>query len=114
MKARVKKTGEVLKVADYAVIIMENCDSYGNPLEYKPEEVELIDDSPADSAKSIDWEQRRFDLVKAIAQGLCSNCEFEKDYERFRCCISWTEYYSKNAIKIAEAVLTEYRKGGEQ
>lgn len=106
MKARIKEAGEVLKVADFAVIAMEHCDSHGNPLEYKPEEVELTPDTPdTPAAKEIDWEQRRWELVKAILQALYANEKWNDT--QFR-------EVAKIAIKQADAVLAEYRKGDEE
>lgn len=102
MKARIKETGEILKVADYAVIAMEHCDSHGNPLEYKPEDIELIPDTH--SPKEIDWEQRKFELVKAAMQGLLSTEAFSEQTE---------SSIAKMAIEQADAVLAEYRKGNE-
>ena len=101
MKARIKKTGEVLKIADYAVIAMENCDSYGNPLEYKPEEVELIDETTI--INNIDWEQRKFELVKVAMQGLAVMRGWKNE-----------QYVATMSIKIADEVLTEYKKGVKQ
>lgn len=103
MKAKIKTTGEILKVADYAVIAMESCDSYGNPLEYSPEAVELIDDTPAKD--NIDWEQRRFELVKAAMQGLLSTHSpglFDK------------KLLAVLSVDYADTVLAEYMKGGEK
>ena len=48
MKARIKKTGEVINLASYATITLERCDSCGNPIEMKSEEVELVDDETAE------------------------------------------------------------------
>lgn len=45
MKARIKKTGEIVNIASYAKITLESCDSWGNPIEVSPEEMELIDDN---------------------------------------------------------------------
>lgn len=45
MKARIKKTGEIVNVSEYAKITLEQCDSWGNPVELSPDEVELIDES---------------------------------------------------------------------
>lgn len=42
MKAKIKKTGEIVNLASYATITLDQCDSWGNPIELKPEEVELI------------------------------------------------------------------------
>ena len=46
MKAKILKTGEIVNIAEYAKITLEQCDSWGNPVEVKPEEVELIRDTP--------------------------------------------------------------------
>lgn len=45
MKARIKKTGEIVNIASYSKITLESCDSWGNPIEVSPEEIELIDDN---------------------------------------------------------------------
>ena len=42
MKARIKATGEIVNLASYATITLDKCDSLGNPIELKPEEVELL------------------------------------------------------------------------
>lgn len=46
MKAKILKTGEIVNIAEYAKITLDQCDSWGNPVEVKPEEVELIRDTP--------------------------------------------------------------------
>lgn len=48
MKVKIKKTGEIVNLADYAVITLESHDSWGNPIELKPEEVELIQEPTED------------------------------------------------------------------
>ena len=48
MKARIKKTGEVVNLASYAKIALDEHDSWGNPIELKPEEVELIQEQTKD------------------------------------------------------------------
>jgi hypothetical protein len=55
MKARIKKTGEIVNIAEYAKITLEQCDSWGNPIEVKPEEVELIDDETAELELYEQW-----------------------------------------------------------
>jgi hypothetical protein len=42
MKARVKATGEIFEIASYATIPMECCDSFGNPLSFSFDEVEIL------------------------------------------------------------------------
>lgn len=95
MTAKIKHTGETLKVEG---VYLEDGYDYGL------DEIEVIPESnPVQS--SIDWEQRRFELVKAAMQGLLS---------------SWTvgkptpEVLIQLTFQYADAVLTEYRKGGKE
>ena len=69
MKARVKATGEIINIADYARVTLDRCDSYGNPIELSFDEVEILQER----SDNIDWEQRRYELVKPAMQGFCSN-----------------------------------------
>ena len=69
MKARVKATGEIINIADYARVTLDRCDSYGNPIELSFDEVEILQER----SDNIDWEQRRYELLKAAMQGFCSN-----------------------------------------
>lgn len=65
MKVRVKKTGEVLNVADYAKVATEGHDSWGNPLEYGLDEIEIIPDEPqAAETPAVDWGQRRYEIAR--------------------------------------------------
>lgn len=38
MKARIKKTGEIVNIAEYARIALDQCDSWGCTIEVKPED----------------------------------------------------------------------------
>lgn len=69
MKARIRKTGEIINIADYAMVTLDACDSYGNPIEMSFEDVEILQEK----SDGIDWEARRFELVKAAMQGYCAN-----------------------------------------
>lgn len=62
MKARIKKTGEIINIASYATITLDMCDSWGNPIELKPEEIELIQDKTID----FDWQSFRAEAAKDI------------------------------------------------
>ena len=48
MKAKIKETGEIVNLASYATIALDQCDSWGNPIEVKPEEIELIQEITED------------------------------------------------------------------
>lgn len=41
-KLRVKETGEILNISPYAKIQVDYCDSYGNPIEFGLDEVEVL------------------------------------------------------------------------
>lgn len=69
MKARIKKTGEIVNLASYAKIALEQCDSWGNPIEMKPEEVELIQEPTEDEH----WREVREHAAIAAMQGLLAN-----------------------------------------
>ena len=62
MKVKVKKTGEVYLLADWAKVPVDNHDSFGNVLEFPFEEVEILQDKTDD----IDWEQRRYEIAKDL------------------------------------------------
>ena len=67
------ETGEIINIAEYAKVTTDKCDSYGSPIEFDYDEVELIPDTSQD--KEIDWEQRRFELIKVALSAYCSKLE---------------------------------------
>lgn len=69
MKARIKTTGEIVKLAESARITLDMCDSYGNPIELNPEDVELISDNNGD-ASTTDWNQVRVQASIGVLQVL--------------------------------------------
>ena len=82
MKARIKNPDNIQHMKDHEEIEIEYLDDYGNTLSNYPKEIKSIDTSKNNS-NSIDWEQRRFELVKAIAQEFMShpeNVELIKQY----------------------------------
>lgn len=82
MKARIKKTGEIVNLSEYAKITLDMCDSYGNPIELKPEEVELIDNDKEATPPMTDWNQVRIQAAIAAMQAFISrnDCDLE-DWE---------------------------------
>lgn len=97
MKARIKETGQEIEVLSvYATIS-------GYATHYDISDISFVDKPHTES--SIDWEQRRFELVKSAMQGVLS---------------SWTvgkptpEVLIQQTFQYADTVLTEYMKGGEE
>lgn len=69
MKAKIKKTGEIVNIAEYAKIALDICDSWGNTIELRPDEVELIQEPTKDEH----WQYIRERAAIAALQGLLSN-----------------------------------------
>lgn len=106
MKARIKKTGELVNIASYAKITLESCDSWGNPIEVSPEEIELIDDNQInpEEEKLRHWETIRQQTAIAAIQGFCT-APVIKDTESMT-----IDDAAKYAVEIADA-LVERLKG---
>ena len=97
MKARIKKTGEIVNIAEYAKIALEQCDSWGNTIELKPEEVELIQEQTEDEH----WQDVRERAVIAAMQGVMSFFG-SIDYNK--------ETIAKLAVEQADALIEELKK----
>ena len=97
MKARIKKTGEIVKLAKYATIILEQCDYWGKPIELKPEEVELIQEPTEDEH----WQDVREHAAIAAMQGVM-NFFGSIDYNR--------ETIAKLAVEQADALIKQLKE----
>lgn len=106
MKVRVKKTGEVLNVAEYAKVATDHCNSWGNPVEYSLDEIEIIPDEPQSSVKpSVDWGQRRYEISRDALSAHLASEEFvfrRNDYKEV----------AKQAICFADELIKQLK--GEQ
>ena len=91
MKARIKATGEIFEIASYATIPMECCDSFGEPLRFCFDEVEILsEENDLKESKAPDyWTRLEHQYAGMAMHGLLSND---------RC---WEE----NADKIAEVAI---------
>ena len=97
MKARIKKTGEIIKVADYAKIVLDKCNSYGTPIEMKPEDVELIQEPTEDKH----WQDVRERAAIAAMQGVM-NFFGSIDYNK--------ETIAKLAVEQADVLIEQLKK----
>lgn len=104
MKARIKKTGEIANIADYSRVVLESCDSWGNPLEYPLDEVEIIEER----ADDIDWEQRRYEIAKEMLTVIFQET---KEYSSSG---GISDYHDipKLAVDYADLLIAELKKGG--
>lgn len=77
MKARVKSTGEVFEIASYATIPMECCDSFGEPLCFCFDEVEILSEGNdlKESEASDYWTRLEHQYAGMAMQGLVTRGE---------------------------------------
>ena len=97
MKAKIKKTGEIVNIAEYAKITLEQCDSWGNPIELKPEDIELIQEQTEDEH----WQDVRERAAIAAMQGVMDFFG-SIDYNR--------DTIARLAVKQADVLIAELRK----
>lgn len=98
MKARIKATGEIVKLAEYARITLDMCDSYGNPIELKPEGVELISDDNGDTS-TTDWNQVRVQASIGAMQVILG----KNNYDTYK-------DIAEQAVGYADALIKELKK----
>ena len=96
MKAIIKKTGEIVNLASYATITLEQCDSWGNPIDVKPEEIELIQEPTEDEH----WQDVRERAAIAAMQGIISNNRYNGS----------TDMVAETAVRYANALIEELKK----
>lgn len=120
MKAKLKKTGEIINIAKYDMVKLDKCDSYGCNIEVPYEEVEqfyddkgvplgmpIIFPSVIESDFSIDWEKRRYEVAKDLLAAFMSNsCSNVFGGSK--------ESQAKDAVEYADALIAELKKGGEK
>lgn len=95
MKARIKKTGEIVNLASYATITLEQHDSWGNPIDVSPEEIELIQEPTEDEH----WQDVRERAAIAAMQGLLAIGKTGSAKE-----------YAEVAIYFTDALIEELKK----
>lgn len=114
MKAKLKDSGEIIKIADYDRVILDVCNSWGNPIEVGYEDVEQFYDdkdvpiciSKIETPKtlevnnSVDWDKARINAAIATMQGLLSNRTDDT-----------IENYVNVSVKLADALIEELKKG---
>lgn len=112
MKARIKKTGEIINIADYAKVTLDKCDSWGNPIELGFDEVEILQEPTS----AIDWGQRRYEIAKTILHAIYND---DGNAERADTSGLGFEYKdlkgsAQEAVRFADALIAELKKGGTQ
>ena len=107
MKVRIKKTGEILEVAEYAKVAMDVCDSYGNPLEYGLDEIEIVED--VNRSPDIYWQQVKIRAAIGAMQGMIANSS-EVDYRGTSCYKTNEDDIAIRAVLYARALVEELKE----
>lgn len=113
MKARIKKTGEIINIANYAKVTLDQCDNWGNPIELGFDEVEILQEPTS----GIDWEQRRYEIANNCINGILGNDEMvdlANDAGLKRNCRDIPTNVAKMAVAFADALIAELKKGCDQ
>lgn len=118
MKKKLRKTGEVVDVIDFCCILIRerNDDDWVSYIDSKGVEHHTerglniywdFEDVEEELTKEIDWEQRRFELIKSAIQGFCANSEPSiTQGTTFQQLAEWS-------IEMADIIIVELRKGGQ-
>lgn len=106
MKAKIKKTGEVIEVSQIEDIITKRgvehqyVDNKRSWCYYVQSELEFIKEEPH---KTIDWEQRRYEIAKDM---MIAAEQHNNDTTGFRDTMAQAQY----AIECANALIAELKK----
>lgn len=112
MKARIKKTGEIINIADYAKVTLDQCDSWGNPIELGFDEVEILQEPTS----AIDWEQRRYEIAKTILHAIYIDDGNAERADKSGLGFEYKDLKgsAQEAVRFADALIAELKKGGQQ
>lgn len=80
MKAKIKKTGEIVEVINYSK--HNHCIEYGGDNAFGEYETKSLDDVELilDEQVGIDWEQRRYEIAKDVMAAYMSNVDFPESH----------------------------------
>lgn len=103
MKVKIKETGEIINIAEYSKIQLECCDSWGEPIEVKPEDVEFIQEQTEDEH----WQDVRERAAIAAMQAY-----IPQNKGRYMLCDSYGKYKDTaiEAIQYADALVKQLKK----
>jgi hypothetical protein len=95
MKVKIRKTGEIVNVAEGATLELEMCDSYGDPICMAPEDIELIQEQTEDEH----WQDVRERAAIAAMQGMLIGDTAPHDVA-----------LSISAVELADALVEELKR----
>lgn len=114
MKARIRKTGEIVDVIDYDCSHKNNNEHFVAYTDARrkyhfKEGTNLYEDFdilPDNLRYDIDWEERRYEIAKEAVRGVALNadCFTKKEIETT----------VNNALKLADNLIAKLKKGGQR
>ena len=116
MKAKVKKTGEIIDVSRTENIITSRgiekqyFDNKREWCTYVHSELEFINEEPQ---RNIDWEQRRYEIANNCIIGILENDEMvylAKDAGLKKNCRDIPKNVAEMAVAFADALIAELKK----
>lgn len=128
MKAKLKNTGEIINIADHAMVTLDACNSMGISLRVGFDEVEeFLDDNglplgfekqmnaprPIILEPTLDWEKRRYEIAKEAMTAIMSNKEYYNQAVAIGDsvgCYHIPRSVSVAAVEFADALVEELKK----
>lgn len=113
MRARIKETGEVLRVDtvtdNYVYLIPPQG---GNQICLLIECVELLDDRILPDATPVDWEQRRYEIAKDAMAAFISapSYQFCVNNNYYEASLARPRSVAEDAVEYADALIEELKK----
>lgn len=120
MKVRIRATGEIINIAEYAKVTLDKCDSYGNPLKLPFDEVEVINQPTMEELEASHTifiqpsdmpseERMRYELAKAAIPTAWSVC-VKYDYSTSKYSHICDEDIAKESLGIADAIIKQLKE----
>lgn len=106
MKARVKATGEIVDIADYSTIYLDNYDG-----SYHINELEFIQDEEKQSI--INWKQARVDAAIGAMNVILANREMVAAMLQSPNPRGFEYQVARKSVSFADALIAELKKKGE-
>lgn len=120
MKAKIIATGEIINISEYAKVILNRCDSFGDPIQLPFDEVEFISEptteEPKESSEYLvnpsdmpSEERMRYELAKAAIPTAWSVC-LKYDYSTRKYSHIGDEDIAKESLDIADAIIKQLKE----
>ena len=122
-KVRIKETGEIINIAEYARVTLDKFDSFGDPITLPFDEVEVINEPTIEELEARhailleqsdmpSEERMRYELAKAAIPTAWSVC-VKYDYSTSKYSHIGDEDIAKESLDIADAIIKQLKESKE-